>query len=77
MTAPLAAYFSMELALDDAIPTYSGGFGVLADDNIRAAADRGVPLVARPLARLKGYFRQHLAADGTQTETRAEWSPAR
>ncbi len=75
MSAPLAAYFSMELALDHAIPTYSGGLGVLAGDVVRAAADLAVPLVAVTLVHRKGYFRQHLAANGTQTETPAEWSP--
>lgn len=33
------AYFSMEIALDTAMPTYSGGLGVLAADTIRSAAD--------------------------------------
>lgn len=36
------AYFSMELALNPAIPTYSGGLGVFAGDTIRSAADLGV-----------------------------------
>ncbi len=75
MTAPLAAYFSMELALESTIPTYAGGLGVLAGDTIRAAADLAVPLVAVTLAHRKGYFRQQLASDGTQRESAAEWSP--
>lgn len=41
------AYFSMEIALESAIPTYSGGLGVLAGDTIRSAADLQVPM--RPL----------------------------
>lgn len=36
------AYFSMEVALDPGMPTYSGGLGVLAGDTLRAAADLGV-----------------------------------
>lgn len=39
------AYFSMEIALDEAIPTYSGGLGILAGDTIRSAADLKVPTV--------------------------------
>jgi starch phosphorylase len=35
------AYFSMEIALESAIPTYSGGLGVLAGDTLRSAADLG------------------------------------
>ena len=75
MTAPLAAYFSMEIALDSATPTYAGGLGVLAGDSVRAAADLAVPLVAVTLVHRRGYFRQQIAADGTQTETPGDWSP--
>ena len=32
------AYFSMEIALDPAMPTYSGGPGILTGDTLRAAA---------------------------------------
>src|SRR5919108_219594 len=39
------AYFSMEICLEQAIPTYSGGLGVLAGDTLRSAADLGVPVV--------------------------------
>ena len=37
------AYFSMEIALEAAMPTYSGGLGVLAGDTVRAAADLHIP----------------------------------
>ena len=30
------AYFSMEICLEQAIPTYSGGLGVLAGDTLRS-----------------------------------------
>jgi glycogen phosphorylase len=33
------AYFSMEIALEPEIPTYSGGLGVLSGDTLRSAAD--------------------------------------
>jgi len=36
------AYFSMEIALDPGMPTYSGGLGVLAGDTIRSAAQQYV-----------------------------------
>src|SRR5260370_4623512 len=67
------AYFSMEIALENAMPSYSGGLGVLAGDTIRAAADVRLPMVAVSLLYRKGYFRQRLAADGTQTEDPVEW----
>jgi starch phosphorylase len=69
------AYFSMEICLEQAIPTYSGGLGVLAGDTIRSAADLGVSMVAVTLVHRKGYFVQHLDATGTQTETEATWRP--
>ncbi len=31
------AYFSMEIGLESAIPTYSGGLGLLAGDTLRSA----------------------------------------
>ena len=40
------AYFSMEIALEENIPTYSGGLGVLAGDTIFAALNLKVPMVA-------------------------------
>ncbi len=67
------AYFSMEIGLDPAIPTYSGGLGVLAGDTIRSAADLKVPMVAVTLLHRKGYFRQKLDASGWQREEPVEW----
>ncbi len=70
------AYFSMEVGLEQDLPTYSGGLGVLAGDTLRSAADLGVPLVAVTLAHRCGYFEQRLAADGTQTNVAEPWDPA-
>jgi glycogen phosphorylase len=67
------AYFSMEIALENAMPSYSGGLGVLAGDTIRAAADLRLPMVAVSLLYRKGYFTQRLAEDGSQTEDPVEW----
>ena len=72
---PTIAYFSMEIALDPAIPTYSGGLGVLAGDTLRSFADLAVPVIAVTLAHRKGYFRQHLDAYGNQTEEPQFWNP--
>jgi len=68
------AYFSMEVGLGDEMPTYSGGLGVLAGDTLRAAADRGAPLVAVTLLHRKGYFRQTLDSTGVQSEEADEWA---
>ncbi|HEX2717156.1 MAG TPA: alpha-glucan family phosphorylase, partial [Gemmatimonadaceae bacterium] len=72
---PIIGYFSMEIALETAVPTYSGGLGVLAGDTIRSAADLGAPMVGVTLLHRKGYFTQHLDPRGAQTETPVEWSP--
>src|SRR6476660_1367466 len=69
----IVAYFSMEIALENAMPTYSGGLGVLAGDTVRAAADIRLPMVAVSLLYRKGYFSQRLAEDGTQTEEAVSW----
>ncbi len=70
------AYFSMEIAIEPSMPTYSGGLGVLAGDTLRSAADLGVPLAAFTLLHRKGYFEQHLTAEGVQSETTQPWDPA-
>jgi len=72
---PVVAYFSMEVALEPAMPTYSGGLGVLAGDSFRAAADLGIPMVGITLLHRKGYFRQHLDSKGNQSESPIEWHP--
>src|SRR5580693_3209233 len=69
-------YFSMEIAINPAMPTYSGGLGVLAGDTLRSAADLGIPLVAFTLLHRKGYFQQHLDRTGVQTEEVQSWNPA-
>ena len=74
---PRVAYFSMEIAMESDIPTYSGGLGVLAGDTLRAAADIGVPMVAVTLVSRAGYFRQAIDPPGRQIEHADDWDPAR
>lgn len=66
--APLTrvAYFSMEFALSEALPIYSGGLGNVAGDQLKAASDLGVPVVGVGLLYQQGYFRQVITADGGQ-----------
>jgi starch phosphorylase len=70
---PVVAYFSMEIGLESAIPTYSGGLGILAGDTIRSAADLNIPLVAVTLLHRKGYFYQRLDTNGWQQEEPVAW----
>jgi len=60
------AYFSMEFMLSEALPIYSGGLGNVAGDQLKAASDLGVPVVAVGLLYQQGYFRQVLDKDGAQ-----------
>ncbi len=69
------AYFSMEIAVDSRIPSYSGGLGVLAGDTVRSCADLHVPMVAVTLLYRKGYFYQRLDGEGNQTELPVGWNP--
>jgi starch phosphorylase len=62
------AYFSMEFGLSKALPTYSGGLGILAGDYLKAACDLGVPVVGVGLLYQQGYFRQVIDSSGTQLE---------
>jgi starch phosphorylase len=72
----LVAYFSMEIAVNPAMPTYSGGLGILAGDTMRSAADLNIPLVAFTLLHRKGYFQQHLDQAGNQSEDIQPWDPS-
>jgi starch phosphorylase len=72
---PRIAYFSMEIALDSEIPTYSGGLGVLAGDTVRSCADLDLPMVAVSLVSRAGYFRQTIDDKGRQTEQPDPWNP--
>jgi starch phosphorylase len=69
----MVAYFSMEVGLEAAMPTYAGGLGVQAGDFVHAAADLGVPVVAVTLLHRKGYFRQRLDNAGRQLEEPFDW----
>ena len=71
------AYFSMEIGINSAMPTYSGGLGVLAGDVIRSSADLRIPLVALTLLSKKGYLKQKLTPDGWQMEYPEEWDPSK
>ncbi|MBF8302650.1 MAG: glgP [Candidatus Dadabacteria bacterium] len=64
----------MEIGLHPAMPTYSGGLGILAGDIIRSAADLSIPMVAVTLIHRKGYFYQRLDASGWQREEPMEWA---
>lgn len=61
---PRVAYFCMEFGLDEKLPIYSGGLGVLAGDTMKAAKDAEVPLVGIGIFWNQGYTIQTLGKDG-------------
>ena len=62
----LIAYFSAEYGLDQTIPIYSGGLGILSGDHLKSASDLGIPLVAVGLLYKNGYFHQKINGNGQQ-----------
>ena len=62
----LIAYFSAEYGLDQTIPIYSGGLGILSGDHLKSASDLGIPLVAVGLLYKNGYFNQKINGYGQQ-----------
>ncbi len=65
---PKIAYFSMEIGIDEHIPTYSGGLGILAGDTLKSCADQNVPVVGITLLSENGYFYQKIDQEGNQIE---------
>lgn len=62
----MVAYFSAEYGLNEVLPIYSGGLGVLSGDHCKSASDLGIPFTAIGLFYKQGYFSQHINADGWQ-----------
>ena len=62
----LIAYFSAEYGLDETIPIYSGGLGILSGDHLKSASDLGIPLVGVGLLYKNGYFNQKINGYGQQ-----------
>ena len=62
----IISYFSAEYGLDETIPIYSGGLGILSGDHLKSASDLGIPLVAIGLLYKNGYFNQILDKNGYQ-----------
>lgn len=59
-------YFSAEYGLNEVLPIYSGGLGVLSGDHCKTASDLGLPFTAIGLFYKQGYFNQRINRDGWQ-----------
>jgi starch phosphorylase len=60
------AYFSTEFGLNETLPIYAGGLGILSGDHLKGASDLGLPLIAVGFLYTHGYFSQHITEDGWQ-----------
>ena len=66
LTNHVIAYFSAEFGINEALPIYSGGLGILAGDHCKEASDLGLPFVGVGFLYPQGYFRQHITREGVQ-----------
>jgi len=62
------AYFSMEFGVNENIPIFAGGLGVLAGDYLKASSNMALPIVGVGLLYRKGYLLQYLDQEGMQQE---------
>ena len=69
------AYFCMEYGVDECLPIYSGGLGILAGDYLKSMSDLHVPMVAIGLFYKEGYFLQKINAKGDQEASYEVWDP--
>jgi starch phosphorylase len=61
---PRVAYFCMEFGLDEKLPIYSGGLGVLAGDFMRSAHALSLPVVGVGILWEEGYTTQGIGPAG-------------
>lgn len=71
------AYLCMEVGVENAMPTYAGGLGILAGDMLKSAADLKLPMIGVTLIHRKGFFKQRLDEQGWQHEEETPWDPSR
>lgn len=60
------AYFSAEYGIDEILPIYAGGLGILSGDHCKSASDLGIPFVPIGLLYKQGYFHQLINKDGSE-----------
>ena len=64
MGLPKVAYFSMEIALDQSLSTYSGGLGFLAGSHMLSAGYLQLPMVGVTMLWSYGYYNQRINEEG-------------
>ncbi|MBQ6436821.1 alpha-glucan phosphorylase, partial [bacterium] len=69
------AYFSAEFAIDNSLPIYAGGLGVLAGDILKESADLGIHMVGVGLLYKGEEARQEITPEGQQKESNIDYVP--
>ena len=69
------AYFCVEYGIDNELPTYAGGLGILAGEVISAAADQDIPMVGIGLLHKGRRFVQQITPDGYQIDADSAFDP--
>ncbi len=64
MGLPNVAYFSMEIAMDQSLSTYSGGLGFLAGSHMQSAGYLQMPMVGVTILWSYGYYNQRIGHEG-------------
>ena len=64
MGLPNVAYFSMEIAMDQSLSTYSGGLGFLAGSHMQSAGYLQMPMVGVTMLWSYGYYDQRIDQEG-------------
>src|SRR5574344_601788 len=64
MSLPNVAYFSMEIAMDQSLSTYSGGLGFLAGSHMLSAGYLQMPMVGITMLWSYGYYDQRIDHTG-------------
>src|SRR5574344_1783891 len=64
MSLPNVAYFSMEIALDQSLSTYSGGLGFLAGSHMLSAGYLQMPMAGVTMLWSYGYYDQRIDHNG-------------
>lgn len=67
------AYFCLEYGIDECLPIYSGGLGILAGDYLKALSNLRIPTVVIGLFYKQGYFFQNINPHGEQVAIYKTW----
>jgi len=67
------AFFCAEFAIDNDLPTYAGGLGILSADLLNQAADSDFPMVGIGVLYKGKHYMQHITPDGHEVKRDSEF----